>query len=66
MSYLTAAILAAASIGMVFGQAGVPTFSVEQPRLDLGEVRGGAEVVATFVFHNNGAQDVRIIKAKPT
>jgi hypothetical protein len=62
----TAAVFAAAWIGAVSGQTVAPSFSVEQPRLDLGEVKGGTEVVATFVFHNQGAKDVRIIQAKPT
>ena len=41
-------------------------FRVENPTLDLGTVRAGEEVVATFVFHNETDTDVRIIHAKPT
>lgn len=42
------------------------TFSVEEPRIDLGEVKAGTEAVATFTFVNQGTEDVRIIKAKPS
>jgi hypothetical protein len=41
-------------------------FRVESPQLDIGKVRAGAEAVATFVFHNDGEKDVRIIRAKPS
>jgi len=43
-----------------------PTFSVENPRIDIGEIKAGSEAVATFVFHNKGETDVKIIKAKPS
>ena len=43
-----------------------PTFSVEEPRINVGEIKAGSEVVATFVFHNEGLTDVKIIKAKPS
>jgi hypothetical protein len=39
---------------------------VENPRLDLGEVKAGTTAVATFVFHNDGEKDVNIIRAKPS
>jgi len=45
---------------------GGPTFSVENPRIDIGEIKAGSEAVATFVFHNEGETDVKIIKAKPS
>ena len=40
--------------------------SVEQPSLELGNVVAGETVTATFVFHNNGPDDVHIIRAKPS
>ncbi len=39
---------------------------VVNERLDLGDVKAGADAVATFVFHNSGRTPVRIIKAKPS
>lgn len=57
-------VLALAGTG-VAQQTGV-TFKVEEPRLDLGDVKSGSEAVATFVFHNTGDADVRILKAKPS
>ena len=42
------------------------TFSVEEARIDLGEIKAGSEAVATFGFHNKGDADVKIIKAKPS
>ena len=42
------------------------TFSVEEARIDLGEVKAGTEAVATFTFVNQGTEDVKIIKAKPS
>ncbi len=41
-------------------------FRVEQPKLDLGDIKSGTDAVATFVFHNPGETPVRIIKAKPS
>jgi hypothetical protein len=42
------------------------TFRVEQVSIDLGTVRAGAEAVGTFLFHNDGKEPVKIIKAKPS
>jgi len=39
---------------------------VENPRIDVGEIKAGSDAVATFVFHNEGPTDVKIIKAKPS
>lgn len=47
-------------------QATGPTFSVEESRINVGEIKAGSEVVATFVFHNQGPTDVKIIRAKPS
>jgi hypothetical protein len=43
-----------------------PSFRVEESHLDLGTVVAGAVATATFVFHNDGPEDVRIIRAKPS
>jgi len=40
--------------------------TVENPKLELGDVKAGTDAVATFVFHNSGTAPVRIIKAKPS
>jgi len=53
-------------VDRVEGQTGGPTFTVENPRIDVGEVNAGDEAVATFVFHNEGDVDVKILKAKPS
>ena len=39
---------------------------VEEPQLDLGTVVAGESVTATFIFHNDGPEDVNIIRAKPS
>lgn len=41
-------------------------FRVEQAELDLGTVVAGSIATATFVFHNDGPEDVHIIRAKPS
>jgi len=43
-----------------------PTFRVEEAELDLGTIIGGTVATATFVFHNDGPDDVHIIRAKPS
>lgn len=57
--------VAAETAAVPVNNAAVP-LTVEQPRINLGDVKSGAEAVATFVFHNQGAADVRILKAKPS
>jgi hypothetical protein len=47
-------------------QAGNTGFRVENENLDLGRVVAGSTVTATFVFHNDTARDVRIIRAAPS
>ncbi len=39
---------------------------VEQANIDLGRVRPGGEVTATFVLHNEGDREIRILGAKPS
>lgn len=64
MVVLTAAVAVVA--GVAAGQAGGPALTVEQARIDLGEITSGTDAVATFVFHNSGPADVRILRAKPS
>lgn len=42
------------------------SFGVEQSSLELGKVVAGETVTATFVFRNDGPEDVHIIRAKPS
>jgi len=68
----TALILTALAVSMIFPGDGIeaqtsgPKFTVENPKIDIGEVKAGSDAVATFVFHNEGTEDVKIIKAKPS
>ena len=57
---LTAVSLTAAA------EDGRASFWVEQPSLDLGTVVAGESATATFVFHNDGPEDIHIIRAKPS
>jgi hypothetical protein len=41
-------------------------FRVEDSELDLGTIVAGTIASATFVFHNDGPDDVHIIRAKPS
>lgn len=43
-----------------------PALTVEEAKIDLGEIKSGSDAIAVFVFHNSGAEDVRIIRAKPS
>ena len=43
-----------------------PSFYAEQTHLDLGTVVAGEVVPATFIFHNEGSEDVRILRAAPS
>ena len=61
---LAAVVLVAA--GSVGAQSTTPALTVEEPRIDLGDIRAGSDAVATFVFHNSGPADVKILKAKPS
>lgn len=41
-------------------------FWVEKSHLELKPVAAGADAVATYVFHNDTAKPVKIIRAKPS
>jgi hypothetical protein len=45
---------------------GKASFWVEDMSLDLGTVVAGETATGTFVFHNDGPEDVKIIRAKPS
>jgi hypothetical protein len=45
---------------------GNTSLRVENASLDLGTVSAGETVEATFVFHNDGPEDVHIIRARPS
>ena len=42
------------------------SFRVEERELDLGTIVAGTIATATFVFYNDGPDDVHIIRAKPS
>lgn len=47
-------------------QEHAPSFRVEQAEIDIGTVIAGTTVTADFIFHNDGPDDVHIIRAKPS
>jgi hypothetical protein len=47
-------------------EAQTATFTVEQTRLELGDVKAGDMAEAVFRFHNAGDAEVRILRAKPS
>ncbi len=58
---LTASVLTTSA-----GETERATFWVENDSMDLGRVAAGRDATATFVFHNDGETEVRIIKAAPS
>ena len=44
----------------------LPSFRVDNPSLELDKVFAGHTVTATWVFRNDGPNDVHIIRAKPS
>lgn len=63
---LLALICMLASLSFAQAPSQPSSFAVEQPSLELGKVVAGETVTATFVFHNDGPEDVHIIRAKPS
>lgn len=63
-----AALLAVASVAVTEqGQEEtLASFRVEKADLDLGTVVAGEDAVATYTFHNDTDEDVKIIRAKPS
>lgn len=43
-----------------------PILEVENATIDAGEVRPGEVAEGTFVFHNTGDRDVKILRAAPS
>jgi hypothetical protein len=43
-----------------------PKFWVESTTVDAGKVKAGEYAVATFIFHNDSDQPIKILKAKPS
>ena len=39
---------------------------VDNGRLDLGDVKAGAEGLGTFIIHNDGDSEMRVLHAKPS
>ena len=65
MTVIAFAVTAVAAAG-AGDEPGVPTaLSIENQNLDLGRVFAGATATATFVFHNNGPHDIKILRAAP-
>lgn len=63
----SAAVLAAALfVTETAAAGGPPTFRVDSATLEVGPVTAGTTAVATFVFHNDGDRDVRILRAAPS
>lgn len=62
------ALLAVASVAVTEqGQEEtLASFRVEKADLDLGTVVAGEDAVATYIFHNDTDEDVKIIRAKPS
>jgi len=60
------AVLTAAAMTTSAGETERAKFWVENDSIDLGRVAAGREATATFVFHNDGETEVRIIKAAPS
>lgn len=63
----SAAVLAVSLLAIeATASDGPPTFRVESASLEVGPVTAGTTAEATFVFHNEGDRDVRILRAAPS
>jgi len=61
---LILALLVAPALGSE--EAGTAVLRVAETSLQLEPVVAGQTVLATFVFHNDGPEDIHIIRAKPS
>jgi len=43
-----------------------PSFRVENDTIDVGRVVAGRSASVTYVFHNDGATDIKILRASPS
>ena len=58
--FVTAAVAVAANDNVK------PSLWVENDSIDLGRVIAGRTASATYVFHNDGPTEVKILRAAPT
>jgi hypothetical protein len=58
--------VAGAAVGGDGPHPAQPALTVDEARIELGEIVAGQDAVATFTFRNHGAEDIRIIRAKPS
>ena len=57
----------AATAVTVAGDEGVkPSLWVEKDSIDIGSVIAGRTASATYIFHNDGPTEVKILRATPT
>ncbi|MFV2071285.1 MAG: hypothetical protein ACC742_01350 [Thermoanaerobaculales bacterium] len=61
---LSLVLIVAPALSSAEENAGV--LRVEEASLQLDPVVAGRTVLATFVFHNDGPEDIQIIRAKPS
>jgi len=62
----TLAIVLLTAFPAVAAENAPGSFRVETAEVDLGTIIAGTTATATFVFHNDGPEDVHIIRAKPS
>ena len=72
---MTAGLRQSAALALLFAAAAVATAAdenaksslwVENDTIDVGSVIAGRTASATFVFHNDGPTEVKILRAAPT
>lgn len=63
---LAAGLLASVSAAGFAEDEPVGFVRVDNPKLDLGEIRAGDVAVGTFIINNDGQRDFRIVQAKPS
>jgi hypothetical protein len=66
VAVLVTAGLLFASVGAAGDPGASMNLNVENDSLDLGRVIAGSTATATFVFHNDGAHDIKILRAAPS
>lgn len=64
VAVLVLVLVVAPALSSAEENAGV--LRVEEASLQLEPVVAGRTVLATFVFHNDGPEDIQIIRAKPS
>ena len=61
-----AAFPMAAAAGSTVEHGAKEIIRVENAKLDLGEITAGNEAVGTFILHNDGDVEMRLLRAKPS